>query len=179
VTVVKIETPREYFDHLVNLDVDDLIDRPTDIRLAYHACISLVSLRDWILKAYANIPWSWQTNHKYSLNQKELHEALNGIRPNREPDMNFAIVSKIANASKHMVLQAGVSANVEVKAATTARGGALFGGSPLGTFAPGQPSTVSTSDRIQVKINTKYFDVLTCVVKVRAIWVALLQENSW
>jgi hypothetical protein len=181
VTVVKIETPREYFDHVVNLDVDDLVADPTDIRLAYHACISLLSLRDWILTEYRTQPWSWQTKAKGHLKTKrEFQKALNAI------DNNFAIVTDIANASKHMVLEPDQSqtklwgsANVEIKEVTIARGGALFGSALLGTFAYNQPPTVYTSDRIQVKIDAAYFDVLTCVTKVRSIWVTLLQENTW
>ncbi len=174
-TAAKIETPREYFDHVVNLDVNDLIDHPTDIRLAYHACISLVSLRSWILKAYKNRPWSWQTNAKGLLNENELREALNGMGPDRD----LALVSDIANASKHMFLQPDQSATVAINTATIAFGGALFGDSLIGDFAPGEPPLVVTSDRLQVKRDGTYFDVLTCVVNVRAIWVALLDENSW
>jgi hypothetical protein len=180
-TVVKIETPREYFDHVVNIDVNDLIADPTDIRRAYHACVSLLSLRDWILKAYANQPWSWQTKANGHLKSKtQFQKSLNAI------DKDFAIVTDIANASKHMVLEPSQSqtnlcgsANVETMSVTKASGGAIIGSAPLGTFAFNQAPTVSTSDRIQVKIDASYFDVLTCVVSARAIWVALLQENSW
>lgn len=178
--VMRIETPREYFDHVVTIDVNDLISYPLDIRRAYHACVSLLSLRDWILQAYANQPWSWQTKTKGHLTKAQFQKALNAIDP------TFTIVTDIANASKHMVLEPNKSqtnlwgsANVETIAVTTASGGALIGSAPLGSFAFNQLPTVSTSDRIQVKIDANYFDVLTCVVKAREIWVTLLQENSW
>jgi hypothetical protein len=46
VTTDKIETPREFFEHIVELDVEDFIETPTDLRLAYHSCTSLLSFRD-------------------------------------------------------------------------------------------------------------------------------------
>jgi hypothetical protein len=42
-----------------------------------------------------------------------------------------------------------------------------------------QAPIVVTSDRIRVQIGTVYFDVLTCVVKTRAIWDSLIRENGW
>jgi len=181
VTVVKIETPHELFDHVVTLDVNELLAAPTDIRRAYHACISLLSLRDWIFQKYANQPWSWQNKSQGQMKSKtQFQTALNTI------EKSYEIVTDIANASKHMVLETNRSQtnlygseNVEIVAVKTATGGAIIGGFMLNTVMFNQPPTISTSYRIQVKIDATYFDVLTCVVKANALWVSLLQENSW
>jgi hypothetical protein len=44
--VDKIETPREFYTNVVEIDIIEFLDKPDDLRLAYHACVSLVSLRD-------------------------------------------------------------------------------------------------------------------------------------
>ena len=110
----------------------------------------------------------------------QFQTALNKI------EKSFEIVTDIANASKHMILETNRSqtnlygsANVEIMAVKTATGGAKIGGFSPNTVAFNQSPTIFTSDRIQVKIDAAYFDVLTCVVKANAIWVSLLQENSW
>jgi hypothetical protein len=46
----KIETPREFFDYVVDLDVRDFSVEVDDLRAAYHACNSLLSLRDWVFR---------------------------------------------------------------------------------------------------------------------------------
>jgi len=181
VTVVKIETPREYFDNVVELDVKDFIDEPTDLRRAYHACISILSLRDWIVKTHNSKRWLWQTKDQGLLkSKKQLQEALNVI------DKSFEITTDIANASKHMVLEPDRrqtnlygSANVEIMTVTSSSAGALVGTAIPGGFLLNQAPLVFSTNRIRVKIDSTYFDVLTCVVTARAIWVSLLQENSW
>ena len=41
----KIATPREFYSNVVALDVRDFMNTQDDLRLAYHACVSLLSLR--------------------------------------------------------------------------------------------------------------------------------------
>jgi hypothetical protein len=180
-SISKIEIPREFFDHVVNPDVDDFIGGPTDLRRAYHACTSLLSLRDWIVKSYHNRDWSWQKQLQGKITSvRKMQEALNTI------DKSFRITTDIANASKHMILDPAKrqtelygAANVEIRTVTTAAGGSALGGVTLNSAMLNQAPIVVTSDRIRVQIGTVYFDVLTCVVKTRAIWDSLIRENGW
>jgi len=47
-----IKTPREFFDRVVTPDWEELKKNPHDVRIAFHASISLHQLRDWVFKAY-------------------------------------------------------------------------------------------------------------------------------
>jgi hypothetical protein len=52
--ISKIENTREFFDHVVCPDFNDFSTDRTNLRLAFHACTSLLSLRDWVHHAYKN-----------------------------------------------------------------------------------------------------------------------------
>lgn len=180
-SITKIETPREFFDHVVNPDVDDFINGPTDLRRAYHACTSLLSLRDWIVKSYFKQNWSWQKQAQSRITTTgEIQKALNAI------DKSFEITTDIANASKHMVLDPNRrqtelygAANVEIRTATTAAGGSALGAAMLNSAMLNEAPTIVATERIRVQIGSVHFDVLSCVVKARAIWDSLMGENAW
>jgi hypothetical protein len=181
VSITKIETPGEFFVHVVNPDVDEFINEPTDLRRAYHACTSLLSLRDWIVKSYFKQNWSWQNQSQSKITTTgEIQKALNAI------DKSFEITTDIANASKHMVLAPNRrqtelygAANVAISTATTAVGGAALGAAMLNSAMLDEAPTIVITDRISVQIGSAHFDVLTCVVKARAIWDRLMGENRW
>ncbi len=84
-------------------------------------------------------------------------------------------MTDIANASKHMVLdrraRTGLwgSANVENQSTGGAIGGGPIGGAPIG----------GTSDRLVVKIDNTFHDVLDCVTAVHTVWIKLMRENTW
>jgi hypothetical protein len=97
--VSKIDTPREYFENVVVPDVEDFLRDPTNLRYAYHTCVSLLSLRDWVVKAYHDRTWSWESKPQGTITTtRQLQQALNLI------DDSFEIITDIANASKHMIL---------------------------------------------------------------------------
>jgi hypothetical protein len=168
----RIETPREFFDHVVEVDVSEFLTNPLDLRAAYHACNSLLNLRDWVLTMHKTRPWSSGGAAKQPFaGTGQLQQALEAL------DQRFAIVTDIANASKHMVLdparsrtKLGGNANTEVQ---QVHGGAL-GSGPIGAAPIG-----GTSSRIVVKIDDQFHDVRDCVTAVHAIWCNLLTENSW
>ncbi len=54
----KIDTPHDFFEHVVERDFEDFKGDAIDLRLAYHACTALLSLRDWIKQSYQGKPWS-------------------------------------------------------------------------------------------------------------------------
>jgi hypothetical protein len=168
----KIETPREFFDHVVDPDVSEFLANPLDLRAAYHACNSLLSLRDWVHTRHKTRPWSSGGAAKQPFAGKgQFQGALEAL------DQRFAIVTDIANASKHMILDQNRSrtnlagnANTEVQ---QSHGGAI-GSGPIGAAPIG-----GTSSRIVVKIDNQFPDVKDCVTAVHAVWRNLLAENSW
>jgi hypothetical protein len=168
--VNKIENTREFFDHVVTPDFNDLSTDRTNLRLAFHACTSLLSLRDWVHHAYRNTPWKARgTPQAPFASKKALQGALSNL--NSEVD----IVTDIANASKHMVLIEGYtplygSKDVVIR---VNHGGAL-GSGPLGAAPLG-----GSSSRIVVKINNNHHDVFGCISGVHSLWDQLMQENNW
>jgi hypothetical protein len=168
----RIETPREFFDHVVDVDVSDFLKNSTDLRVAYHACNSLLSLRDWIVTKCGKKGWSWEKVAQQPFEGAlQLQKALEAI------DQRFAIVPDIANASKRVVLDRSRSrtnlyGNVNTEINPVHRG--ILAGGPLGA-AP----LAGSSPRIVVKIDTTNHDVRDCVGAAHAIWRNLLAENSW
>jgi hypothetical protein len=170
-TIFKIETLNEFFAHIVKVDVEEFLNHEPNLRAAYHACTSLLSYRDWVLTAHRGKSWSHARASLAPVTGKQkFQQALEVIEP------SFAIVTDIANASKHMILDIGMArttlwgnANTEIEIL----GGAV-GSAPIGAGAVGG-STRST----RVKIGNKSFDVRACVEKVYNVWILLNAENSW
>jgi hypothetical protein len=169
---MKIETPREFFDHVVTPDVEALKGNAIDLRCVYHACTSLLSLRDWVQRSHRGVAWQYCTIKQPTFKGvRDFQSALEIL------DKRFAIITDIANASKHMVLdpnrsrtQLDGNANTEVQ---MMHGGGL-GSGPLGAAPLG-----GMAYRIAVKIGQTYHDVLDCVIGIYAIWQVLMSENSW
>ena len=46
-----VNTPREFFEQIVLPDCADFLAHPDDLRLGFHACISLNQLTDWVYNA--------------------------------------------------------------------------------------------------------------------------------
>jgi hypothetical protein len=93
--VEKIETPREFYANVVEIDVIEFRDKSDDLRLAYHACVSLLSLRDWIFEKYNGRPWTWMGNSQQPLASKGTFQA----NIERLHD-DFRIITDVANASR-------------------------------------------------------------------------------
>jgi hypothetical protein len=171
-SVSKIANTREFFDHVVTPDFNDLNADRTDLRLAFHACTSLLSLRDWVHHAYKNTAWKVRnTPQKPFASKSALQSALGKLCSDVD------IVADIANASKHRVLRQSQSytslygsANVVIQ---VSHGGAL-GSGPIGAAPLGGGSSL-----IVVQIGNKHHDVFGCINDVNSMWSALILENQW
>lgn len=170
--IARIETPREFFDHVVEVDVAECLRGEPDLRKAYHACISLFSLRDWIVETCKGRQWmSSGVAQPAIATKKQFLKSLVGL------DGKFAIVTDIANASKHMMLEPGRGETTLYGAANTeihTTGGMIAGGG-IG-FGPIAGSSAS---RIMVKIGNQFHDVKDCIISVGDLWRRLMTENSW
>lgn len=167
----KIETPREFLDHIALLDVAQFESNSADLRLAFHACISLFSLRDWVFLTYNSTPWVSSGLRQTQFNSKsDLQRSLNSI------EREFTVVTDIANATKHMKLEPRKSqtnlwgsANVAIQSTT-----GNVAGTPVG-----MPSAPGGNLRITVRIDTTDHDVSASISAVKKMWKALFAENSW
>jgi hypothetical protein len=176
-STVGIATPKEFLDHVVDPDMADFANTTgTELRSAYHACVSLLSLRDWVGQAHHGKAWTYQGSPKGRIDKKKLKSGLGaGLVA---IDDAFAKVFDIANASKHMVLDSGKkltklhgSANVHIQMT----GGSKLGQAELGNLildSPGNPN-------VFVQIGTQFYAVLPLATQVHSIWKTLFAENGW
>jgi hypothetical protein len=179
--VDRIDSPREFYGHVVAVDILEFENTPDDLRLAYHACVSLLSLRDWVEAAHKGKPWQWRGNPQTVwAGRKDLQAILESIHD------EFRIITDVANASKHLVLdkkrrrtQAEGVANVHVQSTQSYWGGALLGSMGINTTMLNQPPVVNTEDSVVINDGGKLYDVKVSVESVNLIWLELFSENKW
>jgi hypothetical protein len=177
--VTKIETPRQFFDHVVDPDVSDFLAAQIDLRLGYHASISLWSLRDWVVWTHKGQHWSNNGKSKPVFNSNtDLQRALSEI------DSRFDIISDLANAAKHLKLTKGWTklrgnANVAIITTNVISNTGQLGSQLLNTGRFNQVGDVMTEQWMAVDIDQGLFDVVDCVVSTHSIWRSLINENSW
>jgi hypothetical protein len=170
---VGLETPKEFLNHVVDVDMAEFSAAgQAELRLAYHACISLFSLRDWVSRAQHGKAWTYNgTVHPVMEHDKPgvFYRELINIDP------AFGVIADIANATKHMVLERGLTslygaANVHV---------VVVSASSDGTTSSPSSSAAPSSMRVAVQIGSDFIDVLDQAKIVHDIWQKLFNENSW
>jgi hypothetical protein len=159
-----LQTPKEFLDHVVGPDMVDF-SQPgqADLRVAFHACTSLLSLRDWVAAKYDGSQWADGANTFGPIDKKTVVTFQNDLVA-VEP--NFQIIFDIANASKHMVLN------------TTRRMTAPYGAESVAIITTSN-STGGNTQRVVVEIATRVHDVLQCAESVHKAWKSLFAQNGW
>jgi hypothetical protein len=172
---VGLQSPSEFLRHVVDADMADFgAPNQVELRLAHHACTSLLSLRDWVYETHKTKTWTFQTRQFGPISTKgRFLGDLCAIEP------DFEIISDIANASKHMVLENSRkltdlfgAANVHIQ---SHGGSGMLGFGALGSGAIGSLPTTS----VFVQIGNHFYDVLQCAQKVHGLWKQLFAENDW
>jgi len=139
----------------------------SELRLAYHACTSLFSLRDWVFETHKSKPWTFRgVPYGPIVSKGKFHDDLCKV------ESDFGIISDLANATKHMILDPdrrntnlhGV-ANVHIQIS-----GSRSGAEPLSD----EPST-----SVYVHIDTTHYPVQKLATKVHKMWTELFAENVW
>lgn len=179
--VDKIETPREFYQNVVAVDVLELRNTPDDLRLAYHACVSLLSLRDWVFTKSVGTSWQWMGTAQRPFTSKgDLQEQLEIIHH------EFRIITDVANASKRLMLdkkrkrtQAEGIANVHIQSTTAFAGGALLGTMGLNTAMLNEAPKFVTEDSVVINDGGKLYDVKMSVESTNNVWLGLITENNW
>ena len=168
---INVSTPRQYFDVVVKPDVDDFDANRTDLRLAYHACTSLLGLRDWIFEAKQGSAWTYNAATRTPFtSKKDLYRALESF------DAVFSVVFDVANASKHMVLKRDQAytplwgnANTVVQTA----------GGPIASSPVASTPIAASVSKILVQIGPDWLDVFDHVRRAFAVLSKLMDENGW
>ena len=169
-TIFKIDTPREFFAHIVSTDVAEFLTNDPALRRAYHACNSLLSYRDWVFATYKGMEWRCLGAVQAPFSSKgQFQKAL------ELADQGFAIVADIANASKHMTLERGSNSGLKGNSDTQIEhiGGAF----DAATFDPAAFDTGIQT--IYVNIERQRHDVIVSVRNTYETWVKLNAENRW
>jgi hypothetical protein len=172
--VKKIETVREYFDHVVIPDYRDLCADKTDLRKTFHCCTSLLSLRDWVEMTHRNKNWFHnKVPQKPFFGKTNIQDMLASLCS------SINVVADVANASKHMILDRGYtplygSANVVIQATQVSSSGAGLGATPIGAAPLG-----AGIESVVVEIGGSYYDVFGCVTDSYNVWSSLINENRW
>jgi len=166
--------PRDFLQQVVDPDVAECFSAPA-IRTAFHACTSLLSLRDWVHTSYQSTSWHFRNVAQRPFSSKsDLQKALEALEP------AVAIVTDIANASKHMVLKPTMARTSLYGAANTTvtqtSSGGGIGGGPIGGAPIGGSVTIIG---VSVDIGGSQFDVLGSVRSCHALWLGLFNDNSW
>ena len=155
----RIETPAQFFEYIVATDVAEFLDRQPNLRAAYHACISLLSYRDWVLKAHVGEIW-----FIHGVKQPQFDKKGEFLKALTEFDVSFGVVKEIANFSKHMT----DSSNTFVHDI-----------GPFNTVALNELPFNGFERLITVTIGGKGHDVRRSVRNNLLAWQKLNTENSW
>jgi hypothetical protein len=177
----KIESPHDFYKHVVVVDILEFNNKADDLRLAYHVCISLLSLRDWVEVTYKGKAWQWNGTPRTPWSgRNDLQSQLQSIH------YEFGIITDVANASKHLKLDKSRSrtkaegiANVHVQSISTTLGGALLGAMGFNTTMFSEAPEVVTEDSVVINDGGKLYDVRTSVESINLIWLKLFSENNW
>lgn len=179
--VDKIDTPSDFYTYVVKADIIELRNKPDDLRLVYHACISILSLRDWVFHTYKNRPWTWNGKAQPPFSSKtKIQEHLEALHE------EFRIIYDVANFSKHLIMddnrkrtQAQGIANVQIQSIRTHVGGATLGTFMLNTTMLNEAPHPVTRNSVVIDDGGKLYDVEMSIELTNRVWLQLLAENNW
>jgi hypothetical protein len=171
----RIDTVRKFFEAIVEVDAAEFNAEQTDLRLAYHSCISLLSLRAWIAETHKYKPWAFCRDPKNPFsNERDLAKELNLI------NTCFSIVADIANTTKHMIRsERRKTATTSIVEIRSVRNGSMLGIAEFNGAMLNDPSGEFIEEWITTEIGGVSYDVVHCVNSTLALWRTLIAENSW
>ncbi|MCC8962264.1 hypothetical protein H8A95_08010 [Bradyrhizobium sp. Pear76] len=171
--IAGLKTPKEFLTHVVDPDMKSFAGPGlTELRLAYHACNSLLSLSDWVIETHQGKRWTYRGAPRPAIpsGKKDFLKQLCELEP------HFAIVADIANATKHLVLNQRRTAlegapDIQVR---------LSGGFDPRSHGMGGGALYSLPRlRILVRNGQDYVDVRMAAGRVHELWKELIEENGW
>jgi hypothetical protein len=135
--VTEFKTAADYWAGVVEPDYQDCRNNPADLRIAFHAALSLFHMHDWIWKTHeAAVRASFTFTDKNGTVVK-VHDKGSFANALEQQCGDFGRVRGIANAAKHFDVEVRPIPNAPGNATdtavrTTAYGEGPYGGGPFG-----------------------------------------------
>lgn len=149
-----------FLDEILLPDVAALNDKPSDVRLAFHALTSTLELRDWLLVEFRGSEQVWGITDRSAFHQKIVSLC---------PD--FQVLADAANASKHFALKDSKSVNhaddIQIRE---------FGWHDAsGSLVPwdGEPTVVLHDAQ------GRQYGAIDLVLSIAIFWRQLREANGW
>lgn len=143
---------------VVEPDCKEAFQNPESLRHAYHFCVSLHSLRDWVFEDFSSQP-GWTCGDDLGAFQKYLER--------RCPE--FAIISDAANSAKHSVLK------------SPSKTGGVGGADHMALYGSWAISggPISSAPTLEIVVGDKVYPLLHTAERVLFMWRQLFAENNW
>lgn len=128
--VKQLKAAADYWQEMVEPDYRECLNKPADLRAAFHAAISLFHMHDWIWKTHeASVRASFIfTDGKGST--IKVHDTASFANALEQQCADFGRIRGIANAGKHLICKVRPVPNAPSHAGKTQtrRIGGYFGG---------------------------------------------------
>ena len=100
--VQRIQTPKEFWEGLVDPDYTAFIASPGDLRLAFHCAIALFHMADWVYVTHKGTINAAFTFVDGTGSRQAVHDEKTFATALGQAHMDFELVRGIANAAKHL-----------------------------------------------------------------------------
>ena len=137
-------------------DFHDAFQNPESLRHAFHFCVSLFSLRDWVYAEFSSQP-EWTYGEHIGDFQTYLEAQCS----------QFSIISDVANSAKHLQLnrsRRGVGGADHV---------ALYGAGGISS------RPISSMPTLEVLVGDTIYPLLHTAEQVFYMWRKLFEQNNW
>jgi hypothetical protein len=161
--MLHIITAKEFMRDVVEPDYADARLNVESIRHAFHATVALFSLRDWVFSEFFGKS-GWSYGNDLGAFQRYLERQC--------PE--FAIISDVANAAKHLELDRSRSGQIQGARCVRVSGGSGFLG--FGAIGGGP---ISSAPTIEIEYANDRLPLLWIAEKVLEMWRRLFAANGW
>jgi hypothetical protein len=161
--MLQIATSADFMNHIVEPDYQDAMHHRESLRHAFHLAVSLLSLRDWVLKEFSERP-EW----KFAKGAGAFQGDLEHICP------EFSLISQVANSTKHLTLD-----GKRPRSINGAHDVRLSGGSGMLGFGALGSGPIGSIPTIEVDVGHDRLPFLHLAEKVVFMWRKLFSEQRW
>jgi hypothetical protein len=169
VVITEFRTAADFWAGMVEPDYQNCLDNPADLRVAFHAAMSLFHMHDWVWTTHeAAVRASFAFIDKNGATVK-VHDKGSFANALEQQCADFGRVRGIANAAKHLKAEIRPVPNAPSHATDTAVRTTALGEGPYGSGPYGGTPRVMLDD-------LEFSDVIKAVYE---IWNRLRTTHGW